>query len=136
MTQSTNLVTFLRARLDEDEARTRADDTRSQWHTATCGYDINEFVYECSCGVPAQVLRDVEAKRRIVDEHQPRLTGFVRTLPGESLEDTQRRFRERTEQVCPTCLSSRGRAPAPCPTLRLLALPYDSHPDYREEWKP
>jgi hypothetical protein len=24
----------------------------------------------------------------------------------------------------------------PCQTLRLLALPYADHPDYRPEWKP
>lgn len=24
----------------------------------------------------------------------------------------------------------------PCPTLRLLGLPYDRHPDYRPEWRP
>lgn len=24
----------------------------------------------------------------------------------------------------------------PCPTLRLLAVPYADHPDYREEWRP
>jgi hypothetical protein len=24
----------------------------------------------------------------------------------------------------------------PCWTARLLALPYASHPDYREEWRP
>lgn len=24
----------------------------------------------------------------------------------------------------------------PCPTLRLLALPYAAHPDYRQEWTP
>lgn len=26
--------------------------------------------------------------------------------------------------------------PAPCSTLRLLALPYSDRPGYREEWRP
>jgi uncharacterized protein DUF6221 len=63
-----DLVTFLRARLDEDEARTR-DEPMDQWHTIECGYDICEYGYDCSCAVPARVLREVETKRRIVERY-------------------------------------------------------------------
>lgn len=56
---------------------------------------------------------EVEAKRRILKAHaehpDPYIAGF-----------------------CRTC----GRTDGPCDTLRLLALPYADHPDYREEWRP
>lgn len=55
---------------------------------------------------PARVLVECDAKRRIVELHPEH--GWSH-CEGESL---------------------------PCPTLRLLALPYAEHPDYREEWKP
>ena len=62
---------------------------------------------------PARVLREIDTKRRIIDEH---------TLNG---------------WVCSTC--DDGEVPPqafPCPTLRLLALPYADRPGYREEWRP
>jgi hypothetical protein len=67
---------------------------------------------------PARVLAEVEARRRIIDEH------------------------EVTDQGCETCGNydptglHEYRTDGPCTTLRLLALPYADHPDYREEWKP
>lgn len=32
------------------------------------------------------------------------------------------------------CAGTDGRSP--CPTLRLLSLPFADHPDYRQEWRP
>ncbi|WP_173261029.1 DUF6221 family protein [Streptomyces pacificus] len=66
---------------------------------------------------PARVLREVEAKRRILREHRQD------SLPdGIDLEE------------CYTCGGVNERWP--CPTLRLLALPYADHPNYRQKWKP
>lgn len=62
---------------------------------------------------PARVLREIDAKRRILAEHA--LNGWV----------------------CSTC--DDGEVPPqafPCPTLRLLALPYADRPGYRAEWAP
>lgn len=62
---------------------------------------------------PARVLREIDAKRRIIAEHA--LNGWV----------------------CSTC--DDGEVPPqafPCPTLRLLALPYADRPGYRKEWAP
>jgi hypothetical protein len=61
---------------------------------------------------PARVLAECEAKRRILDLH-------------------------RSGEVCDPCSGWLGTDPAAdCPTLRLLALPYADHPDYRAaEWK-
>lgn len=132
-----DLVAFLRARLDEDEAAAVAPETWTAFEenesTGTRRVDVDhsfERVVACTRawrGVhiarhdPARVLREVEAKRQIVDLHRPvqrRSTGSS----GGAIEDCQ---------VC-----DHFPAQYPCPTLRLLALPYADHPDYREGWRP
>jgi hypothetical protein len=92
MTDFDDLVTFLRARLDEDE------DDPGGWSAA-------------------RVRAEVDAKRRIIDEHH------------------------RSGVMCPRC--SLGTEDGeivfeldPCQTLRLIALPYAGHPAYRPEWAP
>lgn len=67
---------------------------------------------------PARVLTECEAKRRIVELHT-RATQDGHVCPSTRGEGT---------------LWSFGGDPA-CDTLRLLALPYADHPDYRQEWK-
>lgn len=62
------------------------------------------------------MLADVEAKRRIVEQHAG---DDAHECAGES--------------------DPWGRATVfemNCPTLRLLALPYADHPDYDEAWRP
>jgi hypothetical protein len=61
---------------------------------------------------PARVLAEVEAKRGIIAEH-PRSD----SSSGPS---------------CGCCFTTGW----PCPTLRLLALPYRDHPDYQPDWAP
>ncbi|MVO84166.1 hypothetical protein GPA10_05115 [Streptomyces sp. p1417] len=61
---------------------------------------------------PARVLREIDAKRRILAEHA--LNGWA----------------------CTTCDNGEVEQVFPCPTLRLLALPYADRPGYREEWRP
>jgi hypothetical protein len=65
--------------------------------------------------VPDRVLAECEAKRALVEllEHQSRLI--------EEAEDTG--------DLDPNSLD-------PYRALGLLALPYDDHPDYRDEWRP
>jgi hypothetical protein len=71
---------------------------------------------------PARVLRDVEARRALLDEHH-----------------------DVNDGSCGTCVDGQwgypthgGSSPQrfPCRTLRLLALPYADHPDYNPEWRP
>jgi Family of unknown function (DUF6221) len=79
------LIAFLRARLDEREQNRKTRDE----------YD----------------LRDVEAKRRIVDSW-PDPFGVWSAEQADSAR------------------VMKGRV------LRLLALPYSDHPDYRQDWRP
>lgn len=77
---------------------------------------------------PARVLREVEAKRRIIGEHR------VLWEPGWTPEGED----DEEFLVCARC-EDRSRHDAmrwPCPTLRLLALPFAEHPDYQKEWAP
>lgn len=66
---------------------------------------------------PARVLREVEAKRRIVGLAGPIVEAVPEDDWGETMHET-------------------AMAEALRPVLRLLALPYADHPDYRQEWKP
>jgi len=63
-----------------------------------------------------RMLAEFQAKRRIVEEH----AGGGGPLC----------------EACADGLWNLERTSLPCPTLRLLALPYADHADYREEWRP
>lgn len=65
---------------------------------------------------PARVLAEVTAKRAIVELHEP----YASESHGGA--------------ACWVC--GPGGFPWPCTTLRLLAMPYADHADYREDWKP
>lgn len=138
-----DLVQFLRARLDEDEQiATRAVSPVSdcppspKWNalleSVRRGWEIftdQRRLVVASVGEsdarhiarhdPARVLAEVDAKRQILDLHAP--------------EDTADPF-----DGCRTC-SWRDYMDVlhvrwPCPTLRLMLIPYADHPDYRAEW--
>ncbi|GAB3376343.1 DUF6221 family protein [Amycolatopsis echigonensis] len=75
---------------------------------------------------PDRVRREVCAKRQIIDEHGPE----TRDVGG---------WQRGTETICRTCRYDDGLDTYPygrCPTIRLLALAYADHPDYRQEWRP
>lgn len=129
----TDLVEFLRDRLDEDEQTARAAEaeTSAVWTTYSESVDedgggavaVGSYGYfgdqrhHIARHDPARVLAEVEAKRCILSQHLP-----VGTRP--------------------VCLSNcHTRAPGksqtwPCLTLRLMALPYIDHEAYQEEWRP
>ena len=69
---------------------------------------------------PARVLREVEAKQRIIQVHH-----------GQLVEATNADGVERSGRWCAEC----DYETFPCRTLRLLALPYADHPDYQQEWR-
>jgi hypothetical protein len=106
-----DLMAFLRARLDADTAA--QNDTDDSWHDSSCGSVPSRWRSEagdCDCGIPQRTLADIKAKRAILDVHVDR---------GE----------------CTRCEWFDGEL-YPCETLRLLALPYAEHPNYRKEWTP
>lgn len=136
-----DLVAFLRARLDEDEQIAR-DATGGPWvdeFSAVTGHcvlppdalDAREYVAKTQLLAalpdarhiarhdPARVLREVEAKRQLLDRHKPGRYGECVTCDVGA-------------QSCGCC----GWGDFPCDTVRLLALPYAAHGDYREAWKP
>jgi len=126
------LVQFLCDRLDGDEraARRAGDSFRQVGETGVIVATEGDRAEECASahwsGVaehivrhdPARVLAEVEAKRQLLHLHR-------------QMEDSEEML-----DFCATC-DAAGKYPEyPCQTLRLLALPYADHADYREEWRP
>lgn len=126
-----DLIEFLRARLDDDEAYARQafadhNDAGPDWIELWSGSvqvgEHEDLVEIGDSGIsrhivrhdPARVLREVEAKRRII--------GLL-TDPDVYDEDDN-----------PVYLGGYGEAYVDA--VRLLALPYCDHSDYREEWRP
>jgi hypothetical protein len=110
--QTQTLAKFLLARLAEDEAAQSAADGwhPTAWHRADC--DSNSYsVGRCDCDIPARVLAECEAKRRIVELHSGDSDDMCQSYAGNYVYE-------------------------PCPTLRALASVHADHPDYREEWRP
>jgi hypothetical protein len=69
---------------------------------------------------PARVLAECEAKRRIVSEHGNDHGDCRVCAEDESFSEDSEGHRE----------FYRTAKSFPCPTLRMVALPYSDHPDY------
>lgn len=101
------LAEFLLARVGEDETVARAA-------RGSGVHDDRPVVKEwIGLANPERMLVWSDARRRIVALHQ--------NASGAAQNGA----------ACSGC----GH-PEPCPTLRLMALPFADHPDYREEWRP
>jgi hypothetical protein len=133
-----DLVVWLRAQLDEDERVARAagvSASGSRWHVADRGAVIvrgddgmvvvfdegspsGEEAEHIARWDPARVLAEVDAKRRILDVHpgDDEVSGQVFCGDGIGLVGCKWAY--------------------PCPTIRLLALPFADRPGYRAEWRP
>ena len=128
----TDLVTFLEARLGEDEKVARAAEAEPfpdkgfqrgthivyGLQSTGLGLDYQGFALVWD---PARVLAEIAAKRAIIDAH-----------PNVNDGD------------CGTCVRAGWGYPThggstiehwPCPTLRLLAAPFADHPDFDESWR-
>jgi Family of unknown function (DUF6221) len=130
-----DIVAFIRARLDE---RQDAD-----WHERTCQphrtmppgtpLGLAGSPMSCNCGVPDEVGRSVEAKRRIVDAHE--LEVFkVDAAPFDSYTGEPRP--DEYDVICSTCGWATSDPSSGCLTVRLLASERPDHPDYRKQWTP
>ena len=108
---STDLIAFITARLDEDEAAAKAA-WGVEWDWRYVARPFGErpsiaHTVHIARHDPARVLREVEAKRAMLAE----LTRWPFDYrPG--CNDPIRLF------------------------VHLLAAPYSDHPDYQQEWKP
>jgi uncharacterized protein DUF6221 len=132
-----DLVAFLRQCVSADERAAReAHEAKSYFKPDGWAYWDEDFGGYLLCRreigsdphpveLPEYVLREVEMKRRILDEHLP--------WAGKQNDDGT---------YCSTCvgypIESSGHIGVawPCPTLRLLALPYAGRDGYRAEWSP
>lgn len=134
----TGIVEFLAARLNEDEQAAMAASLKGHktWRTEYGELgdyqivdDADRLIVEelvnmtgqaehIALNDPASVLRDVEAKRQIIQAHP---------MEHSKVSD----FTD-----CAACLDADSYLGYPCLTVRLLALPFADHPDYREEWRP
>lgn len=126
-----DLATWLRAQLDEDERVAEAARflTRGSWrHAGTrdvlteagrlLNADQAEQAEHIALHDPARVLAEVEAKRRILDEAVPLMDAADEKICEEwSAGDPV------TYDASPL-------------VLRLLALPYAARPGYLDEWRP
>jgi hypothetical protein len=80
---------------------------------------------------PARVLREVEAKRRILDLHP--ITTDVITDPAIYVKTERQPFGCRTDHEF---YDGETAGFGYCETLKLLALPYADHEEFNEEWRP
>lgn len=124
-----SIVTFLTTVLDAEAARQR--DPFNQWHTRDCDA-VPDVLYPdretgaCDCGVPEQVLADIEAKQELLKLHS---AVILRGGAGARYFDTT--------AVCSSCEPPQLAEHAfPCKTLRRLAQPYAGRPGYEESWRP
>ncbi|WKV74740.1 DUF6221 family protein [Streptomyces sp. PCS3-D2] len=151
----TDLVQFLRARLDEDAsvARTAGAELGEDWRydadhgwvlVAREGYSIAtgsqdfldaEHGHHIARHDPARVLAEVDAKRRRLARH----TSERRRLALEDADGTT----SMAFLICASCTPNRvirreeqDIVEWPCPDLLDDAAVYADHPDYREEWWP
>jgi hypothetical protein len=140
-----DLITFLRAQLDEDEriAQEAVQYGDADWHLnsadnvalssslTTGGEQLVPItadrwrhpmiegsgpVAHIAAHDPARVLRETDAKRKILDEFE-QADRYSRTTWGQSNAD-------------------QSRARTLGKVVRLLALPFADRPGFREEWRP
>jgi hypothetical protein len=130
---SGDIVAFVRARCDDDEADARAVEGNGEWDCPSTGVlqlggvdDIDGLVlaprgvvYHAARWDPARVLREVDTRRRIIARHE----GRHWCTPDP--EDTDWTLVEAGEVVT---------AVYPCGHLRDLAAPDADHPDYDPMW--
>lgn len=153
---SDDLVTWLRAQLDEDErvAREAHDENPGPWRleddepypdvrdasggtvvTVESGFNPPGRASEVHIARnhPTRVLAEVESKRRILDLHR---LSTERIVQSAFDPDTGDRRPVEWNVECAICGWAGDDPASGCDTLRLLALPYADRDGYRQEWRP
>jgi hypothetical protein len=112
-----DLVAFLKARLDEDEQTARAGDDAC-WHIDYCDDEGPGYHERFD---PARMLREIEADRKLIERYDAcvkKYNEYEGTIPCGN-DDLSESIWEYEEYVLP-----------------LRAARFADHPDYREEWRP
>lgn len=142
MPETPDMVAFIKARLDEDEATALAIEHRDWREDSTWFKDMMDplpsqrrerphwlpmiepqDVAHMARHDPSRVLREVAAKRAILDEHAS--DGYeCRVCCGEGRTEEYWDGENETRHLV------RDGLRAPCPTVVLLAAPFRDHPDY------
>ncbi|MEV5595999.1 DUF6221 family protein [Streptomyces sp. NPDC052496] len=119
---SAELLVFLRERIMEDH-ETAADAAVAGWDLGAVD-ESNATARHVVRHGPARVLVDAPARQRLVTE----IFRYEATIDGEwgCCHDAEQIEAGR----CP------GTNPDEIEALRLLAVAYDGHPDFKEEWRP
>jgi hypothetical protein len=112
-----DLVEFLEARLAEREAESHQIHNTHSDHWLDSG---------CICDEPAFVLADIASKRRILAHHNWVAAPLCITWSIPS---------PLPDPYCETCGSDECPTLWPCDTIKLLAAPFDQHPDYDPSWR-
>ncbi|MFE7128935.1 DUF6221 family protein [Streptomyces sp. NPDC057617] len=153
-----DVVDFLRARLDDDERVARAatpgpwrldstihaellnagDGTTviggGRWGGEASVFESTEDAIHIAEWDPSRVLREIDAKRRIVDiyadalEERAALRARMREVIHSDSDEFGRLHQQESELI--------EAAERAAPVVRLLAMPYGDRPGYREEWRP
>lgn len=152
------LADFLLARIAEDEAVAEAtspfddddDIAAEEWHereelwdaqphSARCGWRRGEGLSsDCTCGYPAHVLAECEAKRRIIALYEdwpvfvdvPETVKFATEISYDTV--SYRISRQMGWLTTREYVERFGTEPPTGPILLALAEVYSDHPDYRE----
>lgn len=146
-----DLVQWLHAQLDEDQriAEAARDQSSAQWHHDT-SYD-NGYVYDensqavvydegtpaheeaehIAAHDPARVLREIEAKRRLLDDYT--VTARIRDEAAERIKATVDHPDSKDLETWDRAQQEAAILEGP---VRLAALPFNNQPNYREEWRP
>lgn len=123
-----DLIAFVTARLDEEHWEAYKFHRDGGWSAdmlATLfGRDESDPVIQhIARHDPARVLREVAAKRAILDRHMPHQPAFGGLACNWCSEDVDDRPQIAKESW-------------PCPDVRSLAAVWSDHQDYRQEWAP
>ncbi|MBO2447582.1 hypothetical protein J4573_10830 [Actinomadura barringtoniae] len=125
-----DLVDFLRARIDKDEALARAC-AAAPWRALPAGQIVVDSPDSDAAPAPAPVA---SAENLTYAEH------IARHDPARVLRDVETRRRLIAEYEKNAWRASQGRGEQYVDpwetTLRLLAEVYDHHPAYQEAWRP
>src|SRR5260221_9892636 len=131
-----DLATFLEARIADDEAPALAVGGSPEWQHDGSGQVFNggsvcflhagpftRMAHYIARHDPARVLREVDAKRKIVAEHA-REPGMLPPSCVRCCETNTAQYPQRWEALM-----------WPCPTVRAVVAVWSDHEDYDPAWK-